>query len=81
VITPCLTPYASHIGAAEYGDSTPMKTLMTETTVIAVVASTVDAMMLFRRVWMASTPFFSVFWCNMPARKTSSVRTHKCRGD
>jgi hypothetical protein len=60
-----LLPYTSRSAAAD-GDVTPTKTLMTETSVIAVVASTVDAMMLFRSVCTASTPFFSVFWCAVP---------------
>jgi hypothetical protein len=62
---PALLPYTSRRAAAdeEDGDVTPMKTLMTETSVIAIVASTVDAMMLLRSVCTASTPFFSAFWC------------------
>nr|BAK06617.1 predicted protein [Hordeum vulgare subsp. vulgare] len=62
---PVVLPYTSSgEGEGDAGERpavAPMKTLMTETSVMAVVASTVDAMMLFRSVCTASTPFFSVF--------------------
>jgi hypothetical protein len=76
--SPVLLPYTSS-GAPDDDDEgdagdlpavAPRKTLMTETSVMAVVASTVDAMMLFRSVCTASTPFFSVFCAHKNVRQT-----------